>query len=743
MSAQPQAGHLARRGLVYVRQSTIAQTRFNTESLERQYELVDRAVALGWPREAVRVIDADLGLSGAEATEREGFKAVVAEVALGEVGIVLGIEVSRLARNNSDWYQLLDLCSLCDTLIADADGVYDPADYSDRMLLGLKGQMSEAELHLLRGRLTAGIRHKAAKGELRLVLPAGLERDPDGSVVLSPDESQRKVIGEVFRRFEELGSARQVTVSLIDDGLSLPRRRSGGRIEWCPASYQPVHGILTNPAYAGAFAYGRSRVERGGPASGHKRQLRRLEPEEWRVLIKEHHESYISFEQYQANITRLRANGPVPAGGASKAAREGSALLQGLVRCGRCGRMMQSTYRVSKRSADSARYRCQPKAGMVNGGVRCQSMMHARLVDAAVLGEVLRVLEPAALEASAQAIEAAQADDAGRLSVFVTAVERARFEAERARRQFDAIEPENRLVARSLEAAWEKRLVALHHAEAALEAQRERRPPKLLTEELDWLKNAGADLEAVLAAPTTTNRDRKALIRTLVTEVGLTADPETRKAAVVIVWRGGERSTLAVEMQRPGANYRVAAEETIDLVRRLALLYGDTMIATILARQRRSTVTGLPFTRQRVADLRRANDIPPFSPPSDTTPGHDEVVSVNTAASELGVSPETIYRWLASGFIAGEQVTGGAPWRIRIDEAVRSKVTEQAPEGWLPLADAARALGVARQTVLHKVQRGDLRAVHVRRGRRSGLRIEVKRDQLGLFDGPDDEEVRC
>jgi len=742
MSAQPQASHLSRRGLVYVRQSTIAQTRVNTESLERQYELVDRAVALGWPREAVRVIDADLGLSGAEATEREGFKAVVADVALGEVGIVLGIEVSRLARNNADWYQLLDLCSLCDTLIADADGVYDPADYSDRMLLGLKGQMSEAELHLLRGRLTAGIRHKAAKGELRLVLPAGLERGPDGSVVLTPDESQRKVIGEVFRRFEEFGSARQVTLSLIDDGLSLPRRRSGGRIEWCPASYQPVHGILTNPAYAGAFAYGRSRVERDGAARGHKRQLRRLEPEEWRVLIKDHHESYISFEQYQANTARLRSNGPVPAGGASKAAREGSALLQGLVRCGRCGHMMQSVYRVSKRSGDSVRYRCQPKADMVNGGVFCQAMDAGR-VDRAVLREILGVLQPAALEVSAQAIAAAQADDADRLAVFVTAVERARFKAERARRQFDAIEPENRLVARNLEAAWESRLVALHHAEAALEAQRERRPPKLSNAELDWLESAGADFEAVLGAPTTTNRDRKELIRILVAEVGLTTDLETRTAAIVIAWRGGAHSTLTVEMQRPGANYRVAAEETVDLVRRLASLYDDTMIATILARQRRTTVSGLPFTRQRVTDLRRANHIPAFSPPSDTTPGHDDVVSVNSAATELGVSPETIYRWLASGFIAGEQTTGGAPWRIRIDDAVRAKVTEQAPEGWLPLAEAARALGVARQTILHMVQRGDLRAVHVRRGRRSGLRIEVKGDQLGLFDGPSEEEVQC
>ncbi|HEV3287452.1 MAG TPA: recombinase family protein, partial [Streptosporangiaceae bacterium] len=263
------ASHRERLCLVYVRQSTLAQTRVNTESLERQYELAGRAVTLGWAREQVRVVDADLGLSGADAAGREGFQHLVSEVALGRVGLVIGLEASRLARSNSDWYQLLDLCGMTGTLIADGDGIYDPSAYSDRLVLGLKGTLSEAELHLIKGRLIAGMRHKAAKGELRVALPAGLEYDPAGQAALCGDEAVREAIATVFRRFTELGSARQVMLSLRDDGLELPRRRAGGRIEWVPASYGAVIGILANPCYAGAFAFGRTRNAR--PAAGQGR----------------------------------------------------------------------------------------------------------------------------------------------------------------------------------------------------------------------------------------------------------------------------------------------------------------------------------------------------------------------------------------------------------------------------------------------------------------------------------------
>ena len=480
------ASHRERLCLVYVRQSTLAQTRANTESLERQYELAGRAVALGWDRERVQVVDADLGLSGADAAGREGFQQLVAEVALGRAGLVMGLEASRLARSNSDWYQLLDLCGVTGTLIADGDGIYDPAAYSDRLVLGLKGTISEAELHLIKGRLIAGMRHKAAKGELRVALPAGLEYDPAGQPVLSADEAVREAITTVFRRFTELGSARQVMLSLRDDGLELPRRRAGGRIEWVPASYGAVIGVLANPCYAGAFAFGRTRNARPAAGQGRPgRSVRRPVPmDQWEVLITGHHRGYITWEEYLGNQQKLHANCPAPAGQGGGAVREGRGLLQGLLRCGRCGRMMRTGYDRSGRSGVRPRYYCAAETTYLGRKAPyCQSA-GGRELEKAVLAEVFAALEPAALAATAQALADAEAARAERLKAFELAVERARYQAGRARRQYDACEPENRLVARTLEAAWEDKLAAVTAAEAALAAEQARQPSSLTDDEV-------------------------------------------------------------------------------------------------------------------------------------------------------------------------------------------------------------------------------------------------------------------
>jgi len=315
------ASHRARDAYVYVRQSTLLQVRANTESLARQYDLRQRAVMLGWPAHQVVVVDEDLGRSGASAAGRSGFSELVADVGLGKAGIVLSLECSRLARNNSDWYQLLDLCALTDTLIADADGLYHPGLFNDRLVLGLKGTMSEAELHLLRSRLNEGLRAKAARGELRLVLPAGLDYDDDDHVAISPDEAVREAVMCVFRRFDQLGSARQVVVSLRADGLRLPRRDiRTGKIAWAQASYPAVHGILIHPGYAGVFAYGRSKLEKHVDGGNVITRQRRLPRDQWAVMIPGHHPGYISLETYDANIARLAANSPPPAGGAGGAA---------------------------------------------------------------------------------------------------------------------------------------------------------------------------------------------------------------------------------------------------------------------------------------------------------------------------------------------------------------------------------------------------------------------------------------
>jgi DNA invertase Pin-like site-specific DNA recombinase/predicted DNA-binding transcriptional regulator AlpA len=731
------SGHLARDAYVYVRQSTPSQVLQHTESLARQYELSERAQALGWPAHQVVVIDADLGRSGADSADRAGFRELVADVGLGKVGIVLGIEVSRLARNNADWYQLLDLCALTDTLIADADGVYHPAEFNDRLVLGLKGTMSEAELHLIRSRLTAGLHHKAAKGELRQGLPVGFDYDEDDHVVLSADEAVREAIATVFRRFTELRSARQVVISLREDGLLLPRRRNGHpRITWASASYPAVHDLLSNPCYAGAFVFGRTRTERHADAAGrvHAR-VRVLPREQWAVLIVDHHRGFISWEQYEANTALLRSNWHPPRGEGGGATREGRALLQGLLRCGRCGRIMQVAY--SGTRGNVPRYLCGRARVLYATEQNCQSIGGHRL-ERVILREVFAVLEPAALAATARALTEAETYHRTRLAAFELAVQRARYEAGRAQRQFDNVEPENRLVARTLERALEGKLAAQRRAELDLATQKARRPAVLTDEELAWLSRAGADVRAVFDAKTTTQRERKQLLRAVIDEVIVTVHRDVGRADLRIIWQGGATLELSMTLNKTGHHKQVTDEDTVDLVRRLAAHYTDTAIAIILARQGRRTATGLGWTKTHVKALRVARGIPAYQPPEPVSGVGDDadVVTINEAERRLGVSRETLYRWLRDGFIIGEQPTPNAPWRIRIDQQLLDKICPEVPEGWLTLNQAAQALGVARQTVLHKVQRGELHAVHVNRGRRKGLRININAQPTGLFDTP-------
>ena len=739
--ADPAPAHLGRNAYIYVRQSTLAQTVRNTGSLLRQYDLAGRARQLGWADHQIVVIDDDLGRSGASAQGRKGFSDLVADVGLGKAGIVLSLESSRLARNNADWYQLLDLCALTDTLIADADGVYHPASYNDRLVLGLKGTLSECELHLLRARMTEGLRAKAARGELRLTLPAGLDYDDDDHVIITPDEAVREAVTCVFRRFDQLGSARQVVVSLRADGLRLPRRDiRTGKITWAQAGYPAVHDILIHPGYAGVFAYGRSKTEKHLDASGTViTRQRRLPRDQWAVMIPGHHPGYISLETYDANIARLAANSPAPAGGAGGAAREGAAWLQGLLRCGRCGRLMQVNYH----SSGSPAYRCG-RANQMYGARSCQWIGGRRLHET-VLDELLAVLAPACLAATIQAMSDAEAQFRQNLAVFERAAERARYEAGRALRQYDNVEPENRLVARTLEAALEDKLAAVRTAENQLAAQRARRPVTLTDEETAWITTAGADLRAIFETPATTHAQRKELIRAVITEVVATAGDagdgkdSTRTCQIRIIWQGGASTEVQMTMPASGKHGRATSEDTLALIRRLAPRYDDTAIAQILGQQNRRTATGLPFRKTHVRELRAYHGIPRYQPPPENvTPGcHDAaVVSITEAAGQLGVSTATIYRWLRDGFITGEQLTPGAPWQVRIDQQLRDRVRPQAPDGWLPLGQAAARLGVARQTVLNKVQRGELNAIYLTRGRRKGLRIQAGHGQAGLFDTP-------
>jgi DNA invertase Pin-like site-specific DNA recombinase/predicted DNA-binding transcriptional regulator AlpA len=644
--------HIQRAAYVYIRQSTPGQVEHNRESTARQYALADKARHLGWPQEQVVIVDEDLGLSGSGTDKRSGFARLTSEVALAHVGIVLGLEVSRLARNNADWYRLLELCGVTDTLIGDNDGVYHPALFNDRLLLGLKGTMSEAELHIIRARLDGG-------------------------------------------------------------------------------TYTALHHILTNPVYAGAYTYGKTKYERYIDEHGAvRKRTRHLPMDQWAVLIADHHPGYIDWATFEANQARLDSNTrprPHESGGA---VREGAALLQGLATCGHCGRRLHVHYR-GRNSAPG--YHCCGK-DLVNGrGVYCLNV-GGTVIEPAVANAFLEAITPAAIDATCLSVEQLKSNHDASVSQWRLEVERTCFEAERAERRYRSVDPENRLVARGLEAEWETCLRAVAEAEAELHKREQQRPASLEAAQLEALLRLGSDLGNVWNATTTTDRDRKELLRTLLEEVVLNLKRAEGRAHLTLRWRGGAITTLDVPVPRFRPIGPRTDEDTISLLRRLAALYPDEVIAGIFNRQGRQTATGERFTANQVGSLRRYRNIPRFQP--SATPTNGELVTIRKAAQILGMNTSSIHRWLADGFIAGEQATPGAPWQIRITDELSARIVGQSPPEYLPMLEATLKLGVSRQTVLQRVKRGELEAVLVRQGRRKGLRIKIVEQQPSLFSNP-------
>jgi DNA invertase Pin-like site-specific DNA recombinase len=723
--------HLRRCAVVYVRQSSSTQVENNRESTARQYHLAERAVELGWPREQVKVVDEDLGISGSGLTDRAGFARMISEVALGQIGVVLGLEVSRLARNNADWYRLLDLCGVTNTLIGDADGIYHPGLFNDRLVLGLKGTMSEAELHVLRARLLGGIRNKAARGELSRGLPIGLVRgEGDGEVLLHPDESVTAAIRAVFELFAEMGSARRVWLWFCSQGLRFPLHSNTLQdIRWVTPTYTKIHQVLTNPFYAGVYVYGRTQQLSYIDESGRVRKRSKKRPRtEWPVFIHDHHRGFIDWATFEANQKRLAQNTrPRPHQGGG-AVREGTALLQGIAACGSCGRRLKVHY--TGRSSTPG-YHCAGKT-IVNGrGEYCLNVGGCQ-IDAAVTAAFLAALAPAGLEASLKAAEQLEADHETTVEQFRRDVERARYGAQRAERRYRAVDPDNRLVARGLEAEWEGALRELKEAEAELARREHTRPLVLTPEERASLLALGKDLNAVWSAPTTTDRDRKELLRTLLEEVVMTVERENFNAHLTLRWRGGLLSELDVSLPRSRPATVRTEEDTIELLRRLATHYPDAVIAGILNRQGRTTARGLSFTANRVSSLRTHWEIPCFEAAEHTPDG--DCMTIERTAQTLGLAPSTLHRWLNDGFIAGEQVTPGAPWRIRMTQELRSLFVDDAPDGYVKMFKAMNLLGVSRQTILQRVKRGELKAVHVSRGRAKGIRIQIPAAHPDLFE---------
>lgn len=530
-----QGHHRDRLAVVYVRQSTLQQLTRHQESTRLQYGLVERALQLGRPRTQVVVIDEDLGKSGATAEGRAGFQRLVAEVSLDHVGIVLGVEMSRLARCCRDWHQLLEVCGLFGTLIGDVDGVYDPRNYNDRLLLGLKGTMSEAELHILKQRMLAGKQAKAQRGELGMAVPMGYVRRPSGEVIKDPDEQVQATLELIFDQFERRGTLNGVLQYLVRQPIQLPHRvRSGpnqGELEWRRPSRGTLSNLLHNPIYAGAYVYGRRpldprRQQPGRPATG----KRVAKPDEWQVVLKDRRPAYITWTQFERNHRQLEANSAQGLG----AIRHGPSLLSGLVICGRCGLRMMASY---SNSGYRLRYACSRMA-IDYGEPYCQSLV-GEVLDEFVSRLVLEALEPAALEISLKVAEDVEAERQQLYSHWQQRLERARYQVERAARQYHAVEPEHRLVARTLERQWEETLAA----EATLKADYERflleQPAMLSAQERETIRRLATDIPALWQAPTTRAADRQAIIRQLVERVLVTVQGETEKVDVQIHWVGG------------------------------------------------------------------------------------------------------------------------------------------------------------------------------------------------------------
>ncbi len=586
--------HLERLAVVYVRQSSLRQVRENRESTDRQYALRDHALSLGWPAERIVTIDADLGMSGASSGARQGFEQLKLEIAHGRVGAVLGLEVSRFSRNVIDWSRLLEWCRSTDTLLIEGEQVYAPARHDDSLILNIKGSLSESELTLIRARLRGGAINKARRGELYHNIPAGFLLE-GGRLIKDPDHQVQHAIGEVFARFRKHGSARGATGSLLEDGIRLPSRKPGSEIKWGEVTYGRVIGILKNPLMGGAYAYGRKRSERVLDDAGELRETRKtVSRDDWHVLIEDHHEGYVTWQAWLEVQERLSANA------ISREPRDGAALLQSLAVCGQCGRRVLTRYGrswsyVCLRPMDGSRKSC-----LHVGGVR---------VDAVVERAFLDAISPAGVEAARVAAEQAQMrDDAGLRSLQLE-VERCRYEAGLAERRYRKIDPDNRLVAGTLERNWEMALRALEEARSALHnAERSLVPPP----DPARLLALGERLSDLWHAEGTTHRDRKRLLACLVEDVMLRIDRDAGAIEIVLHWKGGEVDEFTVPLNRR----RTVAEDgadTVDLVRQLSALYNDAEISGVLNQRGRVTPKGLPFNRDRVRQLRDRHGIPAHS----------------------------------------------------------------------------------------------------------------------------------
>ena len=658
---------LQRRAVVYVRQSTLIQVVQNRESQLRQYNLASYARELGFAE--VETIDEDLGRSGSGLTERPGFQRLVTEVCEGRVGAVFCLEASRLARNGRDWHHLIEFCGLVGAVLIDPEGIYDPRLINDRLVLGLRGTMSEFELGILRQRSVEAIRQKAKRGELRFCLPVGFLWGPSGKIEQDADMRVQNAVQLVFRKFQELGSARQVLLWLREQQITLPATgysEGAQHVRWKPPLYSSILAILQNPMYAGAYAFGRTeartKVVAGRPrqTSGHQKPR-----DQWTVLIHDHHTGYISWEHFELNQKILAENAHMQSRMGRQRGRGGPSLLVGLLRCHRCARMLKVHY-----SRKGTRYRCVN--GNINQGVPiCISFGGVR-VDQVVSMEVMKVIQPMALDAALEAADQVLWQQSDRTRALHLELEQARYEARLAARRYEAIDPDNRLVAAELESRWNTALNRVRELESKVD-QAQQDSVNATAVSRDDLLALAEDLPAVWESPSSDPSLKQRIIRILIQEIMADVDDRTHEVVLVIHWTGGRHSELRVPKLTTGQHSRATQTEAVDIVRQMASRYPDAEIALTLNRLRLKTGAGNTWSEARVRSLRSYLKLPAYRAEQS-----DGRLNMLQAAERLGVSATVVRRLIANQILPATQILPGAPWEIDPKAVASPEVIEAA-----------------------------------------------------------------
>ncbi len=691
--------HLTRQAVIYVRQSTLLQVRENIGSTTRQYDLVKRAHDLGWEQAGIEVIDQDQGQSGASSIGRDGFQLLVAEVGLGHVGAVLSLEVSRLARSCSDWYRLLEICALTDTLVIDEEGVYDPGSYNDRLLLGFKGTMSEAELHWLHQRRPRGKLTKAEQGKLRFRLPSGLVYDPVGKIVLDPDEAVAEAIRLVFALFEQYSSALAVVSHFAKHQLLFPTRHWGGaragELEWVRLCHGRLLDVLHSPLYAGAYVYGRTRTRRHalpGEEPRIKGRTRRVKQEDWPIVLRDMHPGYITWEQFLCNQQQLADNQNCPPDAHRGAVREGSSLLQGIVLCGSCGRRMSVRY---QREGSLLVYECNQAHAQL-GVKTCQTMRGDR-IDQAVAKSFLEAIEPAHLEVALSALAHLEAR-AGQLDQQAQRqIERVQYEADLARRRYRAVDPDNRLVARSLEREWNEKLLSVDRMEREYQLLPKPAALMLSAEQREHIRQLAQDLPALWDAPTTTCAQRKQLLRWLIKDVTL-----SKRGNLIVIdirWQTEARTSLTIPRLKKSWEIRQTSQQVVNRIRELAPTHTETQIAALLNSEGEQAGMGGALTARKVAWIRHAYQIPLDCPerPYVAATGQrgDGRYSALAAAELLNVNVSTIADWCNAGRLECVRACPRGPRWVTLTTEIIAELRKPIQRHW-----KRRRTGQQRQNVV-------------------------------------------